>query len=665
MTIQQRDDAFRYFAEGRLDLAERAAHRRLAVQPQDCDAINLLAVICCQQGDLDQGIRWALAALSMRDDDVQALELLGDALHTLGEFAGAAEAFRRAAAARPDLARLHAKRAYALHEGGDLEEAVQAYVAALARGGTRAELPADLGRALAKLGRLDTAIVAFRHAIALDPNLAQAWIYLAEALAATGQPEDACHCYRRGVALQPDNADAWFNLGRLLNDLARFEEALEADDRAIALRPDFAEAHSNRSAALRQLARFREAIAAARDALAIDPNHANALSNLGNALTAIGEHDAALKVHLRAIDLAPERGAILANLALTLQELGAEDDAIAILERAVALDPAKAWPQFNLALIRLKNGDFTRGWDGYRWRWKAKNRGAKESDRLQPRWNGGPLADGPLADGTLAKGRLMIHGEQGVGDEIMFAGFLPAVQATGVAATLDCDPRLQPLFARSFPGITVIGRGEAADDVAAHVDAGDLPTLFRPDQAAEPWLAPAYLSADPARVAALRQRYAGGRPLVGIAWYSANAQTGARRSIPIDRLAPFLASLDVRWVSLQYGDLGTLGEKLARWMIIDPEIDQMQDLDGFAAQVAAMDLVVTIDNSTAHLAGALGRPTLLALSYDADWRWLRGRGDTPWYPSLTLIRQAQPGDWQGALLKVQEEIVTRLEPALY
>ncbi len=659
MAMPSRATAFQHYASDRLELAERAARDFLAAAPGDFDTINLLAVICCRRGDLQQGIGWTLQVLERRPDDVQALELLGDALHALNECSGAAEAFRRATTAAPAVARLHAKHGYALHAAGRLAEAVEAYAAAIAARSVDPGLYMDMGKALARLGRLAEAAQAFRQAVVGDPELGLAWVYLGEVLGRTGELEEACAAYRKALAFRPDDADAWFNLGRHLNDLGRPAEALDAFDQALRSRPDFVDAHSNRSAALRQLGRIPEAARAAREALRHDPDHANALSNLGNALTALGRLDAALVAHLRAIERAPTRGALLANLSLTLQERGAESDAIAVLEQAVALDPTKAWPQFNLALIRLKNGDFDRGWSGYDWRWKAKNRGTRADPRRQPAWNGGSVPDG----------RLMIWSEQGIGDEIMFAGLLGRLMERGIRCAVECDPRLQPLFIRSFPDATFVARGGGGlpTDVAAHVHAGDLPGLLRSDRGPEPWLATNYLTADPAQTAALRRRYDRGAPIVGIAWYSANMLTGTRRSIPVAQLRALLGGLGVTWVSLQYGELDKMRGKLGPDLAIDPEIDQMTDMDRFAAQVAAMDLVVTIDNSTAHLAGALGRPTILALSSDADWRWMRGRDDTPWYPSLRLIRQQRAGDWsdviQGVRTAIMQHGSNRTRPA--
>jgi tetratricopeptide (TPR) repeat protein len=647
--------AIRHFEDRRFEQAEAAARVVLQLLPQDGVALNLLAVIACRRGDMAAGIDFAVQVLTAHPQDVQALELLGDAFHALRQFGDAADAFGQAAGVRPRERRFHAKQAYALHENGQHAEAVAAYERAIALGGGHPALLLDYGKALVRLDRVEEAGRAFSRAVAFDPDCGLGWKYQAEVLSAAGRRSDACAAYRRALLSLPEDVDCHFNLARLLNDTGRSDEALLAIDRTIALKPDFVEAHSNRSATLRQLGRFREAVEAARAALRLKPTHVNALSNLGNALTALGHLDAALKVHLRAVALAPTRGNILANVALTLQEMGAEAEAISLLERAVALDPDKAWPQFNLALIRLKNGDFERGWDGYRWRWKARNRDVHEAEQSQPRWD----------ERTALPGRLMIWSEQGIGDEIMFAGLVPQLAASGISCAIECDPRLLPLFRRSFPEVPAIARGDAGrlpQDIVSHVHAGELPRILRPDRGETPWFAAPYLHADAERTAALRARYGAGKPLVGLAWYSANPITGARRSIAIDRLAPLLERDELGWVSLQYGDLDAVRRKLQNRFVIDPQLDPWNDLDGFAAQIAALDAVVTIDSSVAHFAGALGKPTLLLLSFDADWRWMRARSDAPWYAGVSILRQPRPGDWDSVIEAAQRRLPDLLGP---
>jgi hypothetical protein len=261
----------------------------------------------------------------------------------------------------------------------------------------------------------------------------------------------------------------------------------------------------------------------------------------------------------------------------------------------------------------------------------------------------------------LESGRLLIWGEQGIGDEIVFAGLMPDVIGTGNRCVLDCDARLKPLFARSFPGVEIVS-GYTPDarpdlEIAAHLPSGSLPRLFRATTEAFSATTSPYLMADPVEREPLRSSYYDGCKLVGLAWYTSNKTAGRSRSIDFALLAPLFAHTGIRWVSLQYGDHDALEQETASTdIVVDRTVDQFASIDRFAAQIAAMDLVITIDNSTAHLAGALGIPTWVLLPFAPDWRWQLNRDDTPWYPSMRLFRQTTAGDWQAVVRSVDRAL---------
>jgi hypothetical protein len=224
---------------------------------------------------------------------------------------------------------------------------------------------------------------------------------------------------------------------------------------------------------------------------------------------------------------------------------------------------------------------------------------------------------------------------------------------------LDCDARLKPLFARSFPDIDVVsGHDPGHDpelDIAAHLPSGSLPGLFRSTNAAFASTTSPYLIADSVQRERFRARYADGRRLVGLAWQTNNRKTGHSRSNDLSWFAPLFARTDIRWISLQYGDYDVLEAQAAAAsapILIDRSVNQLSDIDTFAAQIAALDLVVTIDNSTAHLAGALGVPTWVLLPFAPDWRWLQIGEDSLWYPTMRLFRQLKLGDWQSVVQRV-------------
>jgi hypothetical protein len=371
----------------------------------------------------------------------------------------------------------------------------------------------------------------------------------------------------------------------------------------------------------------------------------------------------------RVLALQPNYAKAHYSVGCALHAAGELDQALVRYRISRALQPDLAEAAFSESLALLLQGNFAAGWQNFEARWHTKDHDTPMRAYRQPLWRGE----------KLATGRLLIWREQGVGDEIMFAGLIPDVLRTGNRCLLDCDPRLQPLFARSFPGVDVVSGLSPANDpenhsgnalgndseydlqlqIAAHLPSGSLPALFRPTSTAFAATTSPYLIADPAARARFRARYADKRRLVGLAWYTNNPKTGRDRSIDLSAFAPLFARPDIQWVSLQYGLPDRLQSEAAAAgapILIDRSVDQFSSIDLFAAQIAALDMVITIDNSTAHLAGALGVPTWVLLPFAPDWRWLQAIEASPWYPTLRLFRQPRPGDWQSVMEKVQNAL---------
>lgn len=475
---------------------------------------------------------------------------------------------------------------------------------------------------------------------------AQAWWLAADRLRRTGRADDALLAYRRATDLEPSGGGAYYDFATFLAGRGDLTAALAEACRALTADSAHRKARALRAALLRDLGRPAEAVEEWLRLIVTDSNDAAAYCGLGLSLAALSCEDAAISAFRQAIALDPDRAEAHANLGVALRAQGRHAEALTALGRALEIAPDDVRARLNLALVQLTVGDFAAGWTNYAVRWQVRGAGWDDAPPIG-RWSGAPLNGG----------RVLLSAEQGIGDEAMFAGMLPSFLALGVLCVLSCDRRLMPLFARSFPGLPVVERHRLdglPDDVVAWLPCGDLPRLLWPDRAPEP--AAAYLKADPARTETLRRRYGDGRPLVGIAWHSANPGSGKRRSLPPDVLAGLIAACDVRWVGLQYGAAADDARRNGLDILVDPEIDPLADLDGFAAQVAAMDAVVTIDNSTAHFAGGLGVPTWVLLPFAADWRWQAWRDDSQWYPRLRLIRQERPGDWASPVERAVAQV---------
>ncbi|MGA3012335.1 MAG: tetratricopeptide repeat-containing glycosyltransferase family protein [Terracidiphilus sp.] len=539
------------------------------------------------------------------------------------------------------------------HQAGRLEEAEQLYRKILAIDSRHADALHLLGMIEYQAGRLDAAAELIREAIAIHSKGASYYANLGTVLQAQGKLEDAEALYRQSLALKPQLVEVHVNLANVLQAQEKLDESVESYERALALKPDSAETLNNLGTARQVQGQMDAAIACYERALAIKPDYAEVYYNLGNAHRFLGRLDDAIAYYQRALTIKPAYPEAIYNMGNVLREQGKVDEALVQFARALALRPDYAQAGFGESLAQLVNEEFAAGWKNFEKRWLTADHDTPRRDYAQPLWTGEKLESGSV----------LIWGEQGIGDEIMFAGLIPDVIRTGNRCVLDCQERLRPLFARSFPSVEVVsgcGPGVHPElEIAAQMPCGSLGGVFRNTGAAFADTTSPYLIADPAERGRLRAGYADGRRLVGLAWYTNNRKWGSYRSIDLSLLDSWFKRTDIRWISLQYGNHDELEKQAAEAnapILIDRTVDQLADIDLFAAQVAAMDLVITIDNSTAHLAGALGVPVWVLLPFMPDWRWLLDREDCPWYPTMRLFRQPEIGDWQSVVERIQRAL---------
>ncbi len=456
-------------------------------------------------------------------------------------------------------------------------------------------------------------------------------------LLSSGRPEAAAPVFAAIRADEPAHAGAALNEARALLASGRAEQALRAATEASRLHAT--EGRFLRGCALNALGRWPEAIRVFEAVIAADPFHAAAHLNLGNAHADLDDWPEAERLCRLAIDLDPDCLEAHASLGFVLTAMGRLDAAVAACERAIGARPDFAQAQWNRACALLLAGDYARGLAAYEWR------------KRHPRF----LADFPALPGrewrgeALAGMALLVRSEQGFGDTIQFARYLPLLTARGARVTLLCDRPLVPLLSR-MPGVSrVVAKGGALPGYDLWVDQLSLPRLF----ASRLEILPApegYLTADPERVAAWRARRPPG-PAVGLVFAGNPLHANdRRRSLPADMVARLVRTPGVRFVNLQVG---------AR----SGEIADVADLSGLlpdyaetAALVRSLDLVIAVDTSVAHLAGALGVPVWLLLPHAPDWRWLMEREDSPWYRSVRLFRQDRPGDWNGVVERVRRAL---------
>ena len=479
-----------------------------------------------------------------------------------------------------------------------------------------------------------------------------------------GRNEDAIRHLKHTLRLRPDMSDAALNLFRVYRHKGRWREALAALEAAQAHGPGRSDIVVEMGLVQEKLDDDAAAMTCYRRALDMDPRAVLAHSNLGAVLTRRGEI-AGAEEHLKAaLALDPGLAAAHINLAMLHDVADRRGEVIATYDRLLRDQPAHVYGHFQRAMALLCQGQLAQGWEEYLWRFQRPETRTLHNAFPFPYWRGENL------DGR----KLLVWTEQGPGDEALLGSMIPDVLERGARLTLVCSPRLAPLFRRSFKTCAVIAMdrlprthdGDHLQDFQASFS--HLGAVLRPALNAFP-ARPSYLAADPGESRKLRARYQAAKPgmkLVGIAWHSANAGAEHHKSVPLQSWAPILKIPGVTFVSLQYGDHGkdakAAGTALGCDIVVDKSINPLKDIDGFAAQVAAMDHVVSVSNTTVHIAGALGVPTstMIPSAYGRIWYWFLDRTDSPWYPAMRLFRQGHNHGWEATMAAVADDLTRRL-----
>ena len=506
-----------------------------------------------------------------------------------------------------------------------------------------------LGVLNAQRGNLSEAIALLDKAVAVNRNSAAAYSNRGNVLEDLGRWEEALASYNRSISLRRDSVEAYNNRGNVLRRLNRWDEALANYQRAIALKADYAEAHYGLGCVLRELGRGDEALATFERALELRPDFAEAHFGRGNALRDLERWDDSLASYASALALRPDYAEANINRALVLQDLKRWDEALASFHRVISAQPDCASAHYNLSLCELLLGDFSSGWARYAYRWRRPDAPAKpEHVRDGLEWPGQPF-----------EGTLLAWGEQGLGDQILYASMVPELAKMCRELVVSVEPRLVPLFRRSFPDVTV-NPSDAPVNVEYDLQAsmGGVGRFLRKSWQDFPEGRRGYLRADPFRTAQLRAILTREKKKIcGISWVSKIPSIGRQKSIALRDLLPVLTVPGYEFVDLQYGDTSAEITELADAHGITirhlQEVDTYGDIDALASLIDACDVVVTISNTTAHLAGALGKITYVMPPFANGllWYW-HERDDSPWYPPIKLFRQSAPGDWEGVVTRV-------------
>jgi tetratricopeptide (TPR) repeat protein len=500
-------------------------------------------------------------------------------------------------------------------------------------------------------GRLPEAESLYREILAADPNNADALHLLGVAAHQTGRAELAVEMIRAAIANNPEAAAYHCNLGVALGALGRLTEAIAAYQAAVELQPDLAEAITNMGGLFTELGRLDEAMALHRRAIDLRPNLAVARNNMGNVMVRQGHLDDAVTCFRSAARCSPDSLEALCNLGSALQLQGRIDEAIACYRTALDLRPDYPEAHFFLATALLASGDLAAGWKEYEWRCRTtEGIAAHRQAASLPQWRG-----------EAAPGRtLVIQAEGGLGDTIQFCRYAPMAASRGLRVVLAVQKPLVRLLQGLTSADLVVADAREPHEFDLYCPMLSLPFGLGTTMANIP-SATSYLQADAAQVAAWRTRLvdtAPDRPRVGLVWAgnprSDNPGLAAidrRRSLTPERLAPMFDVPGLRFFSLQKD-----GPRAPQDFALADYMNEMDDFADTAALIANLDLVISVDTSVAHLAAALGKPVWLLERFDSCWRWLAGRRDSPWYPTLRLYRQPHPGHWDHVVTEVTTEL---------
>lgn len=689
--------------------------KAIRIEPKSAPAHLNLANAYRALGQSAEAVRSYSRAISLQPDMLAAYYDRGVTLQDLGRHEEAIASYDKAIALKPDMVEAHFNRGVAQHEIGHLDAALSSYDRAIWLEPSSADAHLHRGRVLKELVRLDEALVSLDRAIALLPDLAEAHTIRGNTLMALHRAEEAVASYNRVITLQSERPEAYFHRGVALQELGRHDAAIVSYERATALRPDFTDAHFNcgvayyqlgqgypalscydraiavspelavvhlnRGLLLKDLTRLDEALDSADRAIALQPDDAEGHTLRGNVLLALKRandgpfpfdvaeklpgytlapgDNAALNARLlaeaiasydRAITLAPDRAAAYYNRNLAWQFLGDHARAISDCDKAIELNPTYADAIFNKAWLLLLHGDLEHGWPLHEARKQFK--GALGNRRYtQPSWTGAQ---------DLAGKTLFVHWEQGFGDTLQFARYAKLAHVRGARVVLSVQDALVRLMQHSMPDIEVIGPLVEPAAFDYHAALLSMPLAFGTTLSSIP-AEPAYLRADAALADAWKTRLpTTGKPRIGLAW-SGNAEqvVDLYRSVAFTTVLPLL-DVPADWVSLQVDvrdlDVPILQQHSDRIFRAGPHLTDFADT---AALIEGLDLVITTDTSVAHLAAALGKPVWLMLSANPDWRWLLGRDDSPWYPTMRLFRQPTQGDWPSVMQAVLHALQTQ------
>ena len=609
---------FQQLNSGNLTAASQLFEGVLGLEPHNFAALNGRGFIALQQKRLMQSASDFQQSLAVNAKQPFALKMLGIVQGAMGQFDASMLSFASALELDAKDPEVYFNRANLQFQVGRVQEALADLDKAIKLRGSYLEARSNRANLLIQLGDFTRAEKDLDYLVTKVTSNPDIWVALGLAKHKVGKPRESMQCNDHALKLVPNHPDALLNNSSAIYDQGQYAEALAWAEKAVAATPNRAEAHYAKAQALISMNRFSEALVSYSRAIELNPAYPEAWMGRGLAKARLSELDGAVVDYDRAVALRPNY-----------------DEAI-----------------FNKGHVYLEHREFVPGWAAYEHRFGMPSLGIVNLPGVAV-WDGKPLA-----------GKLLVRGEQGLGDQILFGSVLPDLLKQVHYICLQLEPRLVSLFQRSFPDVEVVSKDKKPPtDVAAQICIGSLPQFYRKREADFSAAQVPYLKADAVKTALMRQALApNGEKIIGVNWRSFRNKYADDKSIGLKDLAAIFGLPNCTIVNLQYGDAKDeirAAEAVGLYFNKAVTVDLTKDIDGVASLLDACDVVVSVSNSTAHIAGALGKPVLLMLPYRTGklWYWSEAKGEgSLWYPTVKTYHQSAQGDWVGTIAQVVAEL---------
>lgn len=607
-----------------------------------------------QSGNLKDAESVCLNILEIQPDNGYIIYLAGLIYSQLKNYPSAIDFLIKAATLNPCNSDVYYNLGNALQGGRRYDEALVSYRRSLDLNPGNADAYNNLGTILLQQGELDEAITNYQRAISLSSDNGLIYNNLGNAFRAKGNHDGAVRCYQQAINRLPDSCDVYNNMGNVCIDKKEFRLALDYYEAALKCGSDNALTYYNMANAFKDLQDYEQAEKNYQKALHVDPDFIEAYYNLGNVQRFMGKYDAAINNYEETLRRKQNYFEAYNNLGVAFKEKGDIKSAIASYQKAVMINPNIAETQWNLSLAYLLNGDFEEGWKRYEWRWQKGDYASYKRNFSQPQWEGEDIS------GKV----LYLHAEQGYGDAIQFVRYAGLIAQEGTRVILEAPKNLARLFLTVKGVDQIVTRSDDIPDFDFHCPLLSLPGVFGTIMETVPARVP-YIYADPEIQKIWHEKLLKheAKFKVGLIW-SGNPEhkNDRNRSVAFDYLIPLFCLQRIVFFSLQKGETAKEVTNLPEGLHIIDYADELNDFADTAGLIMNLDLIITVDTAAAHLAGALGKPVWTMLPYAPDWRWLLGREDSIWYPTVKLFRQPKPGDW-ASVVRCISECLTLVERA--